>query len=113
MVSSLGMFFAELTGSPLAILIQGVWWFADVFAGSGANLAGGNFGLHLILRYNTTGERELFTEHLFQMGVNRVFYTVLALVFLIFASLIYNEKRKGRLDFRGKIRSYRKSKSEV
>ena len=113
MVSSLGMFFAELTGSPLAILIQGVWWFADVFAGSGANLAGGNFGLHLILRYNTTGERELFTEHLFQMRVNRVFYTVLALVFLIFVSLIYNEKRKGRWDFRGKIRSYRKSKSEV
>ncbi len=32
-----------------------------------------------------------------------MFYTVLALVFLIFASLIYNEKRKGRWDFRGKI----------
>ena len=112
-VSALGMFLTNLSSSPLAILVQGIWWFGDVFAGSNTGLATGDFGLHLVLRFNSTGGRQTFLDHFSQLTANRIFYFLLAMILLVLTVIVYREKRKGRWDFRGKIRSYRKSKSEV
>lgn len=112
-VSALGMFLTDIGSSPLAILVQGIWWFGDVFAGSNTGLATGDFGLHLVLRFNSIGGRQIFLDHFSQLAANRIFYFLLALALLVLTVIVYSEKRKGRWDFRGKIRSYRKRKSEV
>lgn len=112
-VSALGMFLTNLSSSPLAILVQGIWWFGDVFAGSNTGLATGDFGLHLVLRFNSTGGRQTFLDHFSQLTANRIFYFLLAMILLVLTVIVYREKRKGRWDFRGKIRSYRKRKSEA
>ena len=112
-VSALGMFLTDIGSSPLAILVQGIWWFGDVFAGSNTGLATGDFGLHLVLRFNSTGGRQTFLDHFSQLTANRIFYFLLAMILLVLTVIVYSEKRKGRWDFRGKIRSYRKRKSEV
>ena len=72
-----------------------------------------DFGLHLVLRFNSTGGRQTFLDHFSQLTANRIVYFLLAMILLVLTVIVYSEKRKGRWDFRGKIRSYRKRKSEA
>lgn len=112
-VSAVGMFFTELTDTALGVLVQGVWWFADIFTGAAGGLSTGNFGMHLILRHNSIMGYDVFQDHFQEFCLNRAGYFLLALVLVVLTVLLYGEKRKGRWNFYGKIRSFSERKSAV
>lgn len=108
---SVGFFFTELTDSPLGILVQGVWWLVSIFL-SFSNLIG-NVGWNLIPRFNSTGYYNVYVEVLDQLIRNRIFYAAFSILLLVATIVVYQQKRKGVLNLRGKIFTNRKSKLEV
>ena len=108
-VTSIGAFFTELTDSAIAIIIQGLWWIVSVMSGK----LMGNSGWNLIPRFNTLGKYQIFRENFNQLVINRISYTIAAIVVLLMTIYIYELKRKGMVNIRGKIFSNRKIKSEA
>lgn len=106
--TSVGVFLTELTDTALAIVVQGFWWFISAFTG---NLLG-NCGWSLIPRHNTTGKYDIFMDNFGQFALNRIVYTLIAVILLFASVYLYERKRKGRLDIRGKIFPHRKIKFE-
>lgn len=111
-VSALGMFLTELTDTAIAVFVQAAWWFTSVFM-QGDNLTSGDFGFHLIVRHNSALDYQVFANHYQDFVLNRVFYTVLALIFLVLSVWVYSMKRKGAWDFYGKILRGSKRKSKA
>ena len=94
-VTALGFFVTELTGGPLAILIQGFWWLASLF--SNTNSLVGGVGWNLMPRFNSSQDTAVWLEVFPQMVKNRLFYTVLALMLAAATVWVYHLKRKGVL----------------
>lgn len=111
-VSAVGMCLTELTDTALAILVQGIWWFADIFASAG-NLSGGQYGFHLVPRNNSVRGYELFRDSFQQLVLNRIAYSIFAILLIILCVGIYEVKRKGKWDIYGKIHSYCKRKQKA
>lgn len=111
-VSAVGMMLTELTQTALAIAVQVFWWFISIFSGV-SNIYGGNYGWSLIPRNNSVLNYQKYMDGLNQLVANRIFYTLLAIVFVGLTILIYERKRKGGLDIRGKLRANRKIQSEI
>ncbi len=111
-VSAVGMFLTELTDSAIAILVQTIWWFVDVFV-QGGELVSGNFSFHLIIRHNSAMDYQVFADHFREFVINRVFYTGFALICVALSVWIYSMKRKGAWDFYGKILCVSKRKSKA
>lgn len=111
-VLAVGMFLTELTDTALAILIQGGWWFVSIFMGT-TTMQGGMYGWNLIPRHNTELNWEGYHAAFTQLAFNRVLYAVAALLLLLCTALILDQKRKGRLQIRGKKLANRKNKSKA
>lgn len=111
-VSAVGMMLTEFTQTALAIAVQVFWWFLSLFSGV-SDIYGGNYGWNLIPRNNSVLNYQKYAEDLNQLVTNRIFYTFLALAFVILTVLIYERKRKGGLDIRGKIHANRKIQSKI
>lgn len=109
---AVGMFLTELTDTALAVLVQGAWWFVSIFT-SIMSMKGGMYGWNLIPRHNTVLNWEGYHEAFAQLAANRILYAGLALLLIVFTILIYGQKRKGRLQIRGKILANRKNKSQI
>lgn len=110
--SAIGVLLTELTDSPAAVAVMGIWWFADLNAGV-SGISGGAYGLHLIVRHNTEYNYKGFIENFGTLAVNRLMYAILALVLIMLTAAIYSQKRKGRFDIYGKVFGNRKRTSEV
>ena len=114
--SSIGMFFTELTGTPIAIVIQCLWWLVDVNIGA-RNLNGGFYLWQLTPRHNNLGNTQVFLDNLNVLVMNRLIFVGISLVLILATVLIYEQKRRGKLDAYGKIQKVfvrlanRKSKS--
>ena len=91
----------EVTNGPVAILVQGIWWFISIFLGS-SNLIG-NVGMNLIPRFNTLGSYEVYNRVFNELVINRVFYSVLGISLIVITIFVYDIKRKGKLNLNGKI----------
>ena len=76
-VTAVGLFVTELTESALAVLIQGIWWFASLQLGV-SEMGGGQYGWNLVPRHNTEMNYTGFINGFQQLLMNRVFYAVLA-----------------------------------
>lgn len=111
-VTAVGMFLTELTDTAVAVLVQGAWWFMDAF-GSIDNLSGGSYGWNLAPRHNSALNWQGYHDGFTQLLANRMLYTAIALILAALTVLVYTQKRKGRLQIRGKIFANRKNKSEV
>ncbi len=109
-VTAAGMFLTELTETAVAVLAQGVWWFAAIFGGV-QRLKGGMYGWNLVPRHNTQMNWQGFQDGFAQLAANRIFYAVLSLLLVMGTAFIFEQKRKGRLHIRGKILAHRKNKS--
>lgn len=111
-VTALGMLLTELTDTAIAVLVQGIWWFLSIFAGSG-NLSGGMYGWNLIPRHNSARHYTVFLENFGTLAANRILYASVAIVLAGITVIIYSRKRKGQMDIYGKIFANRKRKSKV
>ncbi len=114
--AAVGMFLTELTGTPIAIAVQGLWWFIDLNIGA-RNLSGGFSLWQLTPRHNTLGKAQVFIDSLGDLIANRLMFVGIALCLVFVTAIIYEQKRRGKLDGYEKIKRYiarladRKSKS--
>lgn len=97
--TSIGMFLTELTDTAIAIIVQGLWWFISLLSGDLI----GNCGWNLIPRHNKIGYYKVFKEYFDQFVLNRVIYTIAAILILAATVYIYEMKRKGRVILSGEI----------
>ncbi|AVQ39210.1 ABC transporter permease [Clostridium botulinum] len=98
---SMGFFLTELTNGPIAILVQGIWWFVSISLAA-PNLIG-NVGMNLIPRFNTLGSYDIYNKIFNELVINRVLYSIVAIVLIVGTIFIYDIKRKGELNLNGKI----------
>ena len=109
--TAVGVFLTELTDSPIAIVVQGLWWLIGINIGI-KHIKGG-YGADLAIRHNTVGNTDLYLEHFNILLMNRFGYTLFALTLVMATIWIYEQKRRGKLDVRSsfeKIFNHRKVK---
>ena len=95
-VTSLGMFLTILTSTPVAILIQFVWWFVD---GAVTGLSGDTSTFTLMIRHNLLGGSEIISQDFMRICLNRGLYAIVSLILVGLSILIYNKKRGGELNY--------------
>jgi hypothetical protein len=89
--------------------VNGVIWFVALFGGMGGGLK--SVGWNLIPRFNTVGEYDHFKELFPQLIRNRLFYTGISILLVGLTILVYELKRKGGYQLRGKIFKHSQSES--
>lgn len=114
--TAIGMFLTELTGTPIAIAVQGIWWFIDINV---VELSGGFTLFHLTPRHNALGKTQIFQDGFHTLVANRVLFAGIALGLMFATAMVYEQKRRGRLNGSGYIKkaftglANRKSKSKA
>lgn len=93
--AAIGMFFTELTGTPIAIAIQGLWWFIDLNAGIG-RLRGVHTLFELTPRHNSLGNTQIFLDEFHTLVTNRLIIAGAALLLVAVTVIIYEQKRRGK-----------------
>lgn len=94
LVVSIALLVTALTENYSAVLFAGLIW---LFCRPSVDkLAGGNYGIFdLIIRHNTLKGYERMMENIQMLILNRVLVSVIAILFVGFAIMIYDAKRKG------------------
>lgn len=95
--AAVGIFFTELTGTPIAIVIQSLWWFIDLNAGA-ARLDGNYALFQLTLRHNKLGNTQAFIDGFPILAANRLLFAGIAVLLMFAAVWIYEQKRRGNLN---------------
>lgn len=105
--SALGLCLTELTGTPIAIAVQGLWWFLDINMGY-KSVSASYALLRLSPRHNAgplsyfrTGD---FLDNFRRLWVNRLFFAVLSAAVVVVTIIIYEARRRGRLNAGSQIK---------
>lgn len=93
--TAIGMFFTELTGTPIAIAIQELWWFIDLNVGVG-RLRGVHTLFELSPRHNSLGNTQIFLDEFHTLIANRLMIAGTALLLVAVTVIIYEQKRRGK-----------------
>lgn len=93
--TAIGMFFTELTGTPIAIAIQALWWFIDLNVGVG-RLRGVHTLFELTPRHNSLGNTQIFLDEFHTLVANRLMIACTALLLVAVTVIIYEQKRRGK-----------------
>lgn len=108
--AAVGMFFTELTGTPAAIIIQGLWWFMDINIGINVT---GNYPLwELIPRHNSLYKTDVFISRLPSLAANRICMVLTAMALMALCIAAVELKRRGRLAAYGRFGKFGKNKRE-
>lgn len=91
---AVGMLFTELTGTPIAVAIQGIWWFIDIFV-STRKLDGYQSLFQLCPRHNSYGNTQIFIDNFNTLVANRLLCAGVALILVWITVIIYEQKRRG------------------
>lgn len=114
--AAIGMFFTELIRTPIAIAIQGLWWFIDLNAGV-VRLRGVHTLFELTPRHNSLGNTQIFLDEFHTLVTNRLIIAGAALLLVAATVIIYEQKRRGKFSGYREIKRHntslanRKSKS--
>ena len=103
--AAIGMLFTELTGTPIAIAIQGLWWFIDLNAGV-SRLRGVHSLFELTPRHNSLGNTQTFLNEFNILTTNRLIIAGVALLFVAATVFVYEQKRRGKFGGYGKIKKH-------
>lgn len=106
-VTAAGMFLTELTDTPIAVAICGLWWLADV--NQGLKSVQKDYALlRLAPRHNSGANSyfrtEDFLDNLSRLTANRLFFAAVSVLLVVMTVLVYEAKRKGKLYENHKIR---------
>lgn len=94
LASAAGMLITEFSSGLFAIFVQGAWWIASLFAGTGSLT--GNIGrFTLVLRHNSLYKLNEFLTEYDNFVFNRIFYTTIALTLTALTVFLYEQKRRG------------------
>lgn len=94
-VSATGMFFTLLTDSPIAIVLQFLWWMIDKGM---TGLSGDTSIVTLMIRHNTLRGYEIIQEGFETICMNRLLLVGLSIMFVILSVCVLGQKRKGRIN---------------
>ena len=95
-VTGLGTFLTILTSTPIAILVQFIWWFIDSAI---TGLSGDTRLYTLMIRHNTLNGAELIQQDFNIIWLNRGLMIFVSFVLIYLSIVIYNKKRGGKLDY--------------
>lgn len=95
--TAVGMFFTTLTGTPIAIGVQFLWWFSDMNGGSSTYSFYGVLPTQLMPRHNALGKTAVFLEYLPSLLQNRLIISLAALALVALTIFVFMLKRRGML----------------
>ena len=99
-VLALGMFLTILTRTPVAVVVQLVWWFIDA---SFPELSGDTGLFTLMIRHNLLNGSELIRQDLGIIWMNRGIMAGVAVLLVLLSIVIYDMKRGGKLEQKNKM----------
>lgn len=106
--SAVGMLLTELTNTPIAVAIQGLWWFIDVNMGMKSVSASYSL-LRLAPRHNAGTNSYFrtqdFIDHFSDLLANRLLFAGLSLSLVVVTAIVFEAKRKGKLNGNKKIKN--------
>lgn len=94
-VCAIGMFFTLLTDSPIAIVLQFLWWMVDKGA---TGLSGDTKLTTLMIRHNTLRGYETIQEDLQIIWMNRLLMAGIGILFVLLSIWVLTSKRKGKIN---------------
>ncbi len=94
-VCAIGMFFTLLTDSPIAIVLQFLWWMVDKGA---TGLSGDTKLTTLMIRHNTLRGYETIREDLQIICMNKLLMAGIGILFVILSIWVLTSKRKGKIN---------------
>ena len=104
---AVGMFLTELTNTPVAIAVQGIWWFLDMNMGMHSVSASYSL-LRLAPRHNAGTNSYFrtqdFIENFSNLLANRLLFAGLSVILVIGTVIIFEAKRKGKFNGNEKIK---------
>lgn len=95
LVSAIGIFFTLLTDSPIAIVLQFLWWFVDKGV---TGLSDDTKLTTLMIRHNALRGYEIIQDGFDVICINRLLIVGLGIIFVILSAWILGQKRKGRIN---------------
>lgn len=97
--TAIGMFLTELTGTPIAVALQGLWWMFDVNLGI-KTVQSGYALSRLAPRHNVGADSwfrtQDYLDHFQGLMQNRMLMAGISLALVMLTALIYEGKRKGK-----------------
>ncbi len=95
--TAVGMFLTELTGTPAAVAVQGLWWLVDL--NQGLRTVSSGYALFRLAPRHNAGIRSWFRtgdfqEHAADLVKNRLLFAGLSLVLIALTVLVYEKKRR-------------------
>ena len=109
-VSAIGTFFTLLTDSPIAVLLQFLWWIIDKGV---TGLSGDTKITTLMIRHNTLRGYELIQDNFYGICMNRLLMGGIGILLVILSVWILQQKRRGRINaanIYGKVLGHIKNK---
>lgn len=101
--TAVGTVLTVFTDTPVAIVVQGVWWLID----SGVTgLSGDVNWFTLMVRHNTLRGSELIQEDFLMLWANRGILVLLSVILLILTCVIYEKKRGGKWNYGHRFREF-------
>lgn len=106
-VTAAGMFLTELTDTPAAVAVCGLWWLVDV--NQGMRSVRDNYAfLRLAPRHNSGALSAFrtadFLDNLGRLTANRLFFAAVSIALVMMTVQVYEVKRKGKLHGSDKIK---------
>ena len=99
-VLALGMFLTILTRTPVAVIVQLVWWFMD---SSFTGLSGDTGLFTLMIRHNLLNGSELIRQNMGIIWMNRGIMAGVSVLLVLLSIVIYDMKRGGKLEQKNKM----------
>ena len=98
--AAVGMCLTELTGTPIALAVQGFWWLFDVNAG--IRSVSDAYAIFRLAPRHNAGEMSYFRtqdyiDNFSRLTANRLLFTGLSMLLIAVTILVYEAKRKGIL----------------
>ncbi len=94
-VTAIGIIVTLLTDTPVAILLQAVWWFVDR---STTELSGDTGLFTLMVRHNTLRGYETIRQNFTALCLNRLCLAAISIMLIVCSVWILARKRKGGLN---------------
>ena len=94
-VCAIGMFFTLLTDSPIAIVLQFLWWMVDKGA---TGLSGDTKLTTLMISHNTLRGYETIRKDLQIICMNKLLMAGIGILFVILSIWVLTSKRKGKIN---------------
>lgn len=117
--TAVGMCLTTLTNTPIAIIVQGFWWLLDMIIGL-KSVESAYSLFRLIPRHNAGTQSYFQTQdyinHFNSLIANRLLFVGLSILLIIITILIYEMKRRGKLNekfrFKKAISNFRNRKNQ-